>query len=67
MHAAFAMRRKTYANNLMHAFSLSREDTEKILTQCGLDLSVRGEKLSLDAFARIAEFMYSEKSKQHTL
>lgn len=52
--AAFAMRRKTMANNLMSAFGISKEKAASVLTACGLDERVRGEKLDMDAFARIA-------------
>ena len=54
VHSAFAMRRKTLVNNLMKSFNLSRSVVEGVLTQCGLDVSVRGEKLSTESFVRIA-------------
>lgn len=53
--ASFAMRRKTLANNLMDAFSLSREDVNSILTDCGLPLDIRAEKLETEQFVRLSE------------
>jgi len=53
--AAFAMRRKTMANNLMSAFGITKEKAASVLTACGLDERVRGEKLDMADFARIAD------------
>ena len=55
--AAFAMRRKTLANNLMPAFGLNREQAEAALTEAGLDPRVRGEALDLPAFARLSDVL----------
>lgn len=57
MHAAFAMRRKTFANNLMTAFSLSRPDAMSLLERAGIDPGIRGEKLSAEDFARVCRCM----------
>ena len=57
MHAAFAMRRKTFANNLMNAFSLSRPEAISLLDQAGIDPGIRGEKLSAEDFARVCRCM----------
>lgn len=54
---AFAMRRKTLANNLMSTYGLSRERAEAILTKAGLDLKVRGEALDLGQFVSLLEIM----------
>jgi 16S rRNA (adenine1518-N6/adenine1519-N6)-dimethyltransferase len=51
--AAFAQRRKTLANGLKAA-GLNKEDLEQVLTQAGVDGGRRGEQLSLDEFAAIA-------------
>lgn len=53
-NAAFAMRRKTMANNLQSTFSISRQDAEELLRKSGIDGMVRGEKLSLEDFAALA-------------
>ncbi len=52
--AAFAMRRKTMANNLIASFRLTREQAENWLSACGLETSVRGETLSLQNFADLS-------------
>ena len=52
--AAFAMRRKTIANNLIASFRISREQAEKWLQACELENNVRGETMSLVDFANLA-------------
>ncbi|MGN0807085.1 MAG: 16S rRNA (adenine(1518)-N(6)/adenine(1519)-N(6))-dimethyltransferase RsmA [Candidatus Coproplasma sp.] len=52
--AAFAARRKTLINNLMNAFSFSRVQAEELVISLGLELSVRGESLSPEQFASLA-------------
>ncbi|CVK18974.1 MULTISPECIES: 16S rRNA (adenine(1518)-N(6)/adenine(1519)-N(6))-dimethyltransferase RsmA [Sporomusa] len=51
--AAFAQRRKTLANGLK-ANGLDKAAVEKVLAQAGIDGTRRGEQLSLDEFAAIA-------------
>lgn len=51
--AAFAQRRKTLANGLK-AGGLTKEDTDHVLAQAGIDGMRRGEQLTLDEFAAIA-------------
>lgn len=55
VHAAFLARRKTLANNLVNAFSLTREQAEGVLTACGIDLKARGETLSPPKFACLSD------------
>ncbi len=55
IRAAFAMRRKTLANNLCSAFAWQRERAEELLQACGFDVRVRGERLSVDDFVKMAE------------
>lgn len=55
VYAAFALRRKTLVNSLMTAFgALGKERLTEIVTSCGLDANVRGERLGLEEFARLA-------------
>ena len=55
VYAAFALRRKTLVNSLMTAFgTLGKERLAEIVVSCGLDASVRGERLELEEFARLA-------------
>ena len=55
IRAAFAMRRKTLANNLKAAFGLTQEAARDVLLAAGVDEKVRGEALTLEALARVAD------------
>lgn len=55
MAACFAMRRKTLANNLCAAFSLSREAAAAVIQMCGLDPRVRGEALDIAQMGAVAD------------
>lgn len=55
VHAAFLARRKTLENNLVNAFNLPRDTAQKVISDCGIDLKARGETLSPEAFARLAD------------
>ncbi len=52
--AAFAMRRKTLLNNLMPAFSLSRDQARQALAEAGLSPNIRGEALGLAELAALS-------------
>ena len=56
IRAAFANRRKTFANGLCMEYgkSLSKQQAEELLTGLGFAPSVRGEALSLQDFDAIA-------------
>ena len=53
IRGAFVMRRKTLVNNLMSAFSLSREEASACIDRAGLPAQVRAEALSIEEFARL--------------
>lgn len=55
LDAAFAMRRKTYANNLSAAFSMPREAAAAAIARAGLKDGVRGETLTLAQIAAVAD------------
>ncbi len=55
VRACFAMRRKTLLNNLAAMDGLGREGAKQVLAMGGIDGSVRGETLSLDAFIALAD------------
>ncbi len=57
IRAAFAMRRKTLANNLKAAFGISQDQAWQILSDAGLDERVRGEALTLDELCRVCDAM----------
>ena len=54
VRAAFAQRRKTLLNALSTAYGsrFSKDQLRQILRECGLDESIRGERLSLEEFGR---------------
>lgn len=56
IRAAFAQRRKTLLNALSAAYGnrFSKDQLRQILLECGLSESVRGERLSLEEFSRLA-------------
>lgn len=53
--AAFAMRRKTLLNCLSNGFSKDKQIIENILTSIGIEPSIRGERLGINEFAKIAD------------
>ena len=54
-NAAFAMRRKTMLNNLCATFRTERARAAAWMTAAGLDEKVRGERLTLEELARLAD------------
>jgi len=54
-NAAFALRRKTMVNNLCASFRMNREDALRVVAEAGLDEKVRGEKLTLEEIAKLAD------------
>lgn len=62
--AAFALRRKTMTNGLCAAFHMERADAVSLMQTAGLDERIRGEKLTLAEFARLADAFTAWKAKQ---
>ena len=58
IRAAFAMRRKTLANNLKVSFSLDQQKAQQVLESAGADLKVRGEALTLEEMTRVCDALY---------
>ena len=54
---AFLNRRKTLENNLVNSFQLSREDAKRILAQAGVEERARGETLSPQRLAILADVL----------
>ncbi|MBQ8428102.1 MAG: ribosomal RNA small subunit methyltransferase A [Clostridia bacterium] len=52
---AFLNRRKTLENNLINSFNVSRETSKEILKVCGIDEKARGETLSPERLAGLAD------------
>ena len=59
IRASFNERRKTLQNGIANyaGFSYSKEQVGEALDKCGLERTVRGEKLSLEEFARLANVL----------
>lgn len=63
IRAAFGQRRKTLVNALSSAFpTLAKADIADAVVSCGFDPNVRGEKLNIVDFAKIADGIYRLKS-----
>ena len=65
--ASFNQRRKTLVNGLKNApgLSLSREQILSCLEKTGLDANVRGEALTLEQFARLADAAAGLREADH--
>ncbi len=57
LDAAFAMRRKTYANNLSVAFSIPKDKAAAAIAGAGLKDGVRGETLTLAEIAAVSDLL----------
>ena len=58
VRGGFLLRRKTLANSLAAALpGVSREQVQQGLEACGLSPDVRGERLTLEQFARLSEIL----------
>jgi 16S rRNA (adenine1518-N6/adenine1519-N6)-dimethyltransferase len=58
VRAAFNQRRKTLVNALASGIGwLDKEAAERAISSCGLDVRVRGEALSIEAFARLSDVL----------
>lgn len=56
IRAAFNQRRKTLVNAVCSALgSISKEQMEKVLQNCGFDTKIRGERLDIVGFAKISD------------
>lgn len=65
IRASFNQRRKMLQNGLYNSpeLRIPKERTAAALTEMGLDPQVRGEKLTLEDFARLADLLETEKEK----
>ena len=63
VRAAFGQRRKTLSNALTAGVpALGKEGVNRVLEACGLPLTVRGEALTVEQFAAIANAMMNNES-----
>ncbi len=58
--AAFAQRRKTLLNCLSSGFSCGKDALSELLVSVGIEPTVRGEKLGLSEFAKIADALKTQ-------
>ena len=63
IRASFNQRRKTLANGLKNSQELqfNKEQVEQAITECGLPLNIRGEALTLEQFAALADIFVDMK------
>ncbi len=57
VRCAFLNRRKTLENNLVNSFKLSREQAKEVLTEAGIEEKARGETLSPERLAKLADVL----------
>lgn len=59
IRASFNQRRKTLANGINNASDIhvNREELQAALEKMGLDLNIRGEKLTLEQFAELSDIL----------
>lgn len=62
IRAAFNQRRKTLVNALSSGLGYEKPMLESALTQCGLDVRVRGEALEIAEFAKLCEIIVDNNS-----
>ena len=56
--AAFLMRRKTLANNLVASFAIDKFTAETLLESCGFSKTIRGEALSVEDLIRLSDAIF---------
>lgn len=61
VRAAFSSRRKTLENNLVSNLGLSRGEAKEIIALLGIAPAARGETLSPEDFARLADEIYKTR------
>ena len=65
IQGAFVQRRKTMLNSLSSHFSfISKERIGEIIVELGFDIAIRGERLSISDFCRLADKFYDEKERK---
>lgn len=64
VRCAFLNRRKTLENNLMAAMKLTREEARALLLAAGVPEGARGETLSPEGFARLADLLTPVSPKE---
>ncbi len=60
VRCAFSSRRKMLVNNLMNTYKMTRQNAEKVLTDAGVSLTVRGENLTAEDYVKLSEVIYKK-------
>jgi 16S rRNA (adenine1518-N6/adenine1519-N6)-dimethyltransferase len=61
IRGAFEQRRKTLPNSLSSVFGeISKEEITDIISQCGLDVNIRGERLTMDDLCNLSDKLYNK-------
>ena len=64
IRAAFEQRRKTLPNALSAVFGeISKDEITEIISRCGHDVNIRGEKLSVEEFTALSDELYKAIKK----
>lgn len=63
VRAAFLSRRKTLENNLVNAFSLTREQAKEALARAGVAEKARGETLAPEQLAQLSDVLLEMKPR----
>ena len=61
--AAFLQKRKTLLNSLSNAQIADKLLLEQMLKELNIDLKIRGEKLTLEQFGQISDYLYKKNIK----
>ncbi|MDC3417942.1 16S rRNA (adenine(1518)-N(6)/adenine(1519)-N(6))-dimethyltransferase RsmA [Aquibacillus salsiterrae] len=66
VQASFAQRRKTLRNNLARFFNnqFSKDEIESVFIACEIDGTRRGESLTMEEFATLANQFYRKRNKE---
>lgn len=61
IRAAFEQRRKTLPNSLSSVFGeLTKDELSEIVTACGHDANIRGEKLTIEQFTALSDALFAK-------
>lgn len=61
--ASFAQRRKTLLNGISSGLSIPKDTASELIISAGIQPSIRGEKLTLEEFAALADKIYEHNMK----
>ena len=66
--ASFMQRRKTLINGLINSGIIKdREKIQEIFEKIGIDINIRGEKLTIEQFANVSNLIFETLQKEHKI